>query len=130
MPSLRLIVISYLYNFVLFSVHVLVTIQYTNAWSSVKFAKKDQDITMPCSVKAFPIPNMAWKKDGELVTNGTRHTVTRKELKISQVSAADMGRYYCIAWNRGTVQAKSIMLLITGVKLACCNWEFRFNDQG
>lgn len=107
------------------------TIQYTNIWSSVKPAKKDQDVILPCSVKAFPVPNMAWKKDGELVTNDTRHTVTRKELKISQVSTVDMGRYYCIAWNRGSVQAKSVMLLITGVKLSCCNCllDFHFKDQ-
>lgn len=107
------------------------TIQYTNIWSSVKPAKKDQDVILPCSVKAFPVPNMAWKKDGELVTNDTRHTVTRKELKISQVSTVDMGRYYCIAWNRGSVQAKSVMLLITGVELSCCNCllDFHFKDQ-
>ena len=107
------------------------TIQYTNIWSSVKPAKKDQDVILPCSVKAFPVPNMAWKKDGELVTNDTRHTVTRKDLKISQVSTVDMGRYYCIAWNRGTVQAKSVMLLIAGVKLSCCNCllDFHFKDQ-
>jgi len=95
-----------------------VTIQYTNNWSPEKTAKKDQDVTLRCSVKAFPIPNMAWKKDGELVTNDSRHAVTRRELKILQVSAKDMGRYYCIAWNRGTVQAKKILLLITGVKLS------------
>ena len=93
------------------------TIQYTDNWSSKKFATKDQNVTLFCSVKAFPIPNMAWKKDGELVTNDSRHGVTRKELKISQVSTVDMGRYYCIAWNRGTVQAKTILLLIAGVKL-------------
>ena len=98
--------------------HILVTIQYTD-WSPVKTAKKDEDVTLFCSVKAFPIPNMAWKKDGELVTNDSRHSVTRKELKISKVSTADMGRYYCIAWNRGTVQAKNIMLLIKGMELSC-----------
>ena len=81
----------------LFSVHVLVTIQYTNTWSRVKIAKKDQDVTLPCSVKAFPIPNMAWKKDGELVTNDSRHVITRTELKILQFSTVDMGRFYCIA---------------------------------
>jgi len=98
--------------------HVLVTIQYIK-WSQEKTAKKDQDVTLLCSVKAFPFPNMAWKKDGELVTNDSHHhLVTRRELKIFQVSADDMGRYYCIAWNRGTVQAKRILLLITGVKLS------------
>lgn len=90
------------------------TIQYTNTYSPVKIATKDQDVTLPCSVKAFPIPNMAWKKDGELVTNDSRHVITRTELKILQFSTVDMGRYYCIAWNRGSVQAKNILLLITG----------------
>ena len=97
---------------------MLVTIQYTNYWPPQKSTTKGQDVTLPCSVTAFPIPNVAWKKDGELVTNDSRHVVTRTALKILQVSAADMGRYYCIAWNRGTVQAKNVMLLIKGAKLS------------
>ena len=98
---------------------MLVTIQYTNNWSPQKSATKGQDVTLPCSVTAFPIPNVAWKKDGELVTNDSRHLVTRTALKILKVSTADMGRYYCIAWNRGTVQAKNVLLLIRGAKLNC-----------
>lgn len=116
MTAFRWIVSPYLSTF-LFSLHVLVTIQYTNDWSPKKVATKGQDVTLPCSVTAFPIPNVAWKKDGELVTNDSRHVVTRTALKILQVSTADMGRYYCIAWNRGTVQAKNVLLLIKGAKL-------------
>lgn len=98
----------------LFSVHALVTIQYVDFLSPVKIAKIGQDVTLPCTVKAFPIPNMAWKKDGELVTNDSRHVITRTALKILQVSTGDMGRYYCVAWNRGSVQAKSVLLFISG----------------
>ena len=76
---------------------------------------------------------MAWKKDGELVSNDARYTITRSGLNISQVSAANMGRYYCIAWNRGTVQAKQILLLITGVKLSSCaeivSLDFHHKDK-
>ena len=113
--------------------HVLVTIQYTN-WSPHVTAKKDQDVKLPCSVQAFPLPNMAWKRDGELVTNDTRHVVTRKVLKILRVRSNDMGGYYCIAWNRGSVQAKETLLLITGTcetKFICCNCllDFHHNDQ-
>ena len=109
------------------------TIQYTK-WSSKVTAKKDQDVKLPCSVQAFPLPNMAWKRDGELVTNDSRHVVTRKVLKILQVSSKDMGGYYCIAWNRGSVQAKETLLLITGTcetKSTCCNCllDFHHNDQ-
>ena len=97
--------------------HDSVTIRYTNFLSPTKIAKKGQDVTLPCAVKAYPIPNMAWKKDGKLVTNGSRHVITRTELKISQVSTDDMGRYYCIAWNRGSVKAMNVMLFITGMYL-------------
>lgn len=102
------------YYFLLFSVDDSVTIQYTNFLSPTKIAKKGEDVTLPCTVKAYPIPNMAWKKEGELVTNDSRHVITRTELKIRQVSTDDMGRYYCIAWNRGSVKAMNVMLFITG----------------
>ena len=94
--------------------HPLVTIQYTDFLSPIKIAKKGQDVILPCSVKAFPVPNTAWKKDGELVTNDSRHVITRDQLKILKVSTEDMGKYYCIAWNRGSVQAKMVVLFISG----------------
>lgn len=96
--------------------HALVTINYTDSLPPVKIAKKGQDVTLPCTVKAFPAPTMAWKKDGELVTNDSRHVITRTELKILQVSTEDMGYYYCVAWNRGSVQAKKVLLFISGTK--------------
>ena len=94
-----------------------VTIQYTNFPQRTQKAVKGQGIKLPCVVKAFPVPKLAWKKDGELVTNDSRHVVTGKELRIQQVDRSDMGKYFCVAWNRGSVQAKIILLLITGNNL-------------
>ena len=94
-----------------------VTIQYTNFPQQPQKASKGQDITLPCVVKALPVPKLAWKKDGELVTNDSRHVVTGTALRIQQVRRSDMGKYYCVAWNRGSVQAKFTLLLITGNNL-------------
>lgn len=92
----------------------VVTIQYINFPTQPKEATEGQSVTLPCVVKAFPVPQLAWKKDGELVTNDSRHVVTGTGLKIKQVGRSDMGKYYCVAWNRGSVQAKSTLLLIVG----------------
>ena len=90
------------------------TIQYTNFPQQPKRAAKGDDVQLPCVVKAFPEPKKAWKKDGKLVTNDNRHVVTETELRIQQVERSDMGKYSCVAWNRGSVQAKSTLLLVTG----------------
>lgn len=92
----------------------VVTIQYINFPTKAKKATEGQSVLLPCVVKAFPVPQLAWKKDGALVTNDSRHVVTGTRLKIKQVGRSDMGRYYCVAWNRGSVQAKSTLLLIVG----------------
>ena len=91
-----------------------VTIQYTNFPKQPQKATEGQTVTLPCVVKAFPVPQQAWKKDGVLVTNDSRHLISGTGLKIQQVGTSDMGRYYCVAWNRGSVQAKSTLLLIVG----------------
>ena len=81
-------------------------------------AKKGQDVSLPCVVKAFPVPRKAWKKDGVLVTNDSRHVITDTELRIKQVGRSDMGEYSCIAWNRGSVKSARALLLITGKVLS------------
>ena len=88
--------------------------QYTEFARQPTIAAKGQDVTLKCVVKAFPIPKTAWKKDGELVTKDDRHVITNTDLTIKQVDRSDMGKYSCIAWNRGSAQAKSTLLLITG----------------
>ncbi|KAL9986144.1 hypothetical protein ACROYT_G000235 [Oculina patagonica] len=77
-------------------------------------ATKGDLVTFNCNVTGVPKPRIAWKKDGELVTNDNWHTVTtnrasRKDstasqLQIRQVNKGDIAEYSCIAWNRGSVR--------------------------
>ena len=81
-----------------------------------KRVSEGENVTLPCVVRAFPIPSTAWKKDGELVTNGDRHIISFSNLTIKNVKRSDMGKYSCVAWNKGSVKAKSTLVLVTGKK--------------
>lgn len=98
------------------------TLRYTKFEPEAKIKKMGQDVTLSCVVSAIPSPNMAWKKDGELVTNDDRHVVTQTDLTIRKLTSTDMGRYYCIAWNKRSVKARDVLLFVTGRdlnKVAC-----------
>lgn len=92
----------------------IVTMQFTNFPQKPNIVSPGQKVTLPCVVRAFPVPKTAWKKDGELVTKDDNHMITPSALTIKKAYRSDMGNYSCIAWNRGSVQAKSTLVLITG----------------
>ena len=92
----------------------IVTMQFTNFPQKRNIVSPGQKVTLPCVVRAFPVPKTAWKKDGELVTKDGNHMITSSEMTIKKATRSDMGNYSCIAWNRGSVQAKSTLVLITG----------------
>ena len=79
---------------------------------------------LQCKVTGVPIPQIAWKKDGELITNASRFAITTdisiknnsvsSQLLIRDVSKEDVGFYYCISWNRGSVRVTKTTLLLTG----------------
>ncbi|XP_074615759.1 scavenger receptor cysteine-rich type 1 protein M160-like isoform X2 [Acropora palmata] len=87
--------------------------QYTK-FPERKIVKKGGNAKLDCVVKAYPVPNQAWKKDGELVTNDSRHFVTRTELTINQFDRSDMGSYACVAWNPISAQVREALLIMTG----------------
>lgn len=87
--------------------------QYTK-FPEGKIVKKGGNAKLDCVVKAYPVPNQAWKKDGELVTNDSRHFVTRTELTIKQFDRSDMGNYACVAWNPISAQVREALLIMTG----------------
>ena len=90
--------------------------QYTK-FPKGKIVKKGGNAKLDCVVKAYPVPNQAWKKDGELVTNDSRHFVTRTELTIKQFDRSDMGNYACVAWNPISAQVREALLIMTGNNL-------------
>ena len=87
-------------------------------------AEEGELVTLNCNVTGVPKPRIAWKKDGELLTNNIKHVVTNYEgsrndyaasrLQIRQVSKEDIAEYTCISWNRGSVREWKSTLLLTG----------------
>jgi len=100
-----------------------VTVEFKNYPNDTVATEGDQ-VTCNCNVTGVPTPQIAWKKDGELVTNSTKITVTTSsassrgynasQLQIRQVSKQDVAVYSCIAWNRGSIRVWPATLLITG----------------
>ena len=81
------------------------------------------DVVLKCNVSGVPRPRVVWKKQGELVTNTSRITVTTdvtdktfalSQLRIRQVTKADVAVYSCISWNRGSVRSSAGRILIAG----------------
>ena len=105
------------------SLSSLVTVEYQD-YPRDTIATEGDEVTLNCNVSGVPKPRIAWKKDGELVTNGGKYTVTTgvtskkddtsSQLQIRQVTKEDISVYSCIAWNRGGVRVVQARLLLTG----------------
>ena len=99
------------------------TVEFGNYPNDTVATEGDQ-VTSNCNVTGVPTPQIAWKKDGELVMNGTKITVTTSspssggytasQLQIRQVSKQDVAVYSCIAWNRGSIRVWQATVLLTG----------------
>ena len=99
-----------------------VTVNYV-AFPRSTVANKSDNVTLKCNVTGVPKPRLFWKKEGELLTNTNKYTVTTdnssetfisSQLIIRKVSREDVARYWCISWNRGSVIAAPGSVLITG----------------
>lgn len=104
------------------SLTVGLTVNYV-AFPRSTVANKSDNVTLKCNVTGVPKPRLFWKKEGELLTNTNKYTVTTdnssetfisSQLIIRKVSREDVARYWCISWNRGSVIAAPGSVLITG----------------
>ena len=86
-------------------------------------ASEGEDVIMKCNVTGLPRPQLAWKKEGELLTNSSKYSITTdataktfisSQLQIRQVTREDIAVYSCISWNRGSVRSAPGTLLLSG----------------
>lgn len=88
-----------------------------------KFVKEGVAVTLRCSVTGVPKPQLVWKKEGELVTNTSRFTITTdnsgetsvsSQLQIREIAREDIALYSCISWNRGGVSSVQARVVTAG----------------
>ena len=88
-----------------------------------KFVNEGKDVTLTCEVIGVPKPQLVWKKEGELVTNASKFTITTdnsgetavsSQLRIKQISREDIALYSCISWNRGGVSSAQARVITAG----------------
>ncbi|XP_059503813.1 hemicentin-1 isoform X2 [Stegostoma tigrinum] len=71
----------------------------------------DKSVTMLCEAKGYPIPEVTWNKDGQLVTESIRQRIlSTGALQIAFVQPRDTGRYTCTASNLAG-SSSSVMVL-------------------
>ena len=100
-----------------------VTVNFLDYPPGITVTTEGGHVILNCNVTGVPRPRVAWKKEGELVTNTSRITVltdvtdktfTSSQLHIRQVTKQDIGIYSCISWNRGSVRSSPGRILISG----------------
>lgn len=91
-----------------------------------KFVNEGKDVTLTCDVVGVPKPQLVWKKEGELVTNASKFTITTdnsgetavsSQLRIKQISREDIALYSCISWNRGGVSSAQARVITAGLPI-------------
>jgi len=88
-----------------------------------KYVNEGDPVTLKCSVTGVPKPQLVWKKEGELITNTSRFTITTdnsgetsvsSQLQIKQIAREDIALYSCISWNRGGVSSMQARVVTAG----------------
>lgn len=82
------------------------------------------DVTLQCEIESFPAPAINWMKEGEVIYNNERQTVTHftkgdtvtlSTLKIYKLTPSDYGIYKCEASNKHGEKSEGVELLTTNI---------------
>jgi hypothetical protein len=74
------------------------------------------DISIPCDVDGYPIPQVVWYKDEELLEPSERiHITENHRLLIVRANGDDAGTYRCSASNQYGQSSSSISIAVEGV---------------
>ncbi|XP_041081499.1 peroxidasin homolog [Polyodon spathula] len=76
-----------------------------------------QDIQIPCSAMAMPLPVITWSKDGVQIGNSGKFLVSQKgSLTIRNVGEVDHGQYECTARNAFGSSSSHMILTVLSVR--------------
>ncbi|XP_023705293.1 papilin isoform X5 [Cryptotermes secundus] len=74
------------------------------------------DISIPCDVDGYPIPQVVWYKDEQLLEPSERiHITENNRLLIVRANGSDAGTYRCSASNQYGHSSSSISIAVEGV---------------
>lgn len=74
---------------------------------SSKNVKEGQSVTLTCSAKGSPPPNLSWFKEEELQSS-------KAEWNIPSINDSQSGEYYCKAENRyGKIKSNPVVINVT-----------------
>lgn len=73
----------------------------------------DKSVTLQCEVEGYPMPEITWLKDGQLVTESIRQRIlSTGALQMAFVQPGDAGRYTCMAANVAGSSSSSMELIV------------------
>lgn len=73
------------------------------------------NISFGCSASGVPTPDVVWKKDSDVISNGGRFSISSSGLLITDIKTDDVGDYVCVASNSaGTKELTSSLMFVYG----------------
>lgn len=75
----------------------------------------DKPATLICEAEGYPVPEIAWYKDGQLTTESMRQRIlSTGALQFAFAQPSDTGRYTCTATNVAGSSSSSMELTVLG----------------
>ncbi|XP_054258197.1 papilin isoform X2 [Macrosteles quadrilineatus] len=76
----------------------------------------DSDISIPCDVDGYPVPSVAWYKDGQPLTTSDKIQISESSrLTVVRASANDSGVYRCEAANQYNSSYSEVNVNVEGI---------------
>ncbi|KAM3958095.1 LOW QUALITY PROTEIN: proteoglycan-like sulfated glycoprotein papilin [Aphomia sociella] len=73
------------------------------------------ELSLPCEVDGYPLPNVYWTKDGVPLSSDRRTQITEARLTITGLTPADSGVYGCHASNQYSTDHSTVEINVQGI---------------